>query len=68
MLADVPSFDSVGAGGSELRIVHYFIFDGDSNKDFIKGLGLEFMVPFKSSEKLWDRCVRRPLNFIESLC
>lgn len=49
---------SVGAGGTEVRLVHYFLFDGDLNKDFIKGLGLKFHVPFGEDEKLWDRPIR----------
>lgn len=48
----------VGAGGTELRLVHLSIFDGDQNSDFIKGLGLKFDVPFAASEPLWDRHVR----------
>lgn len=28
----------VSSGSTSLRLVHFFIFDGDQNKDFIKGL------------------------------
>lgn len=37
------------------RIVHTFVFDGDQNKDFIKGLGIEFSLPFR--EELQNRHV-----------
>jgi len=32
-------------GGESLRLVHYFIFDGDHQTDFVKGLGLTWQVP-----------------------
>ncbi|MEH1127603.1 exo-rhamnogalacturonan lyase family protein [Micromonospora sp. CPCC 206061] len=32
-------------GAESLRLVHYFIFDGDHQTDFIKGLGLTWQVP-----------------------
>ncbi|KAL7413060.1 hypothetical protein BDY24DRAFT_415569 [Mrakia frigida] len=48
----------VGAGGTELRIVHTFTLDVGPSEDNIKGLGLSFKVPFQSDEKLWDRHVR----------
>ncbi|HTZ21658.1 MAG TPA: Tat pathway signal sequence domain protein, partial [Opitutaceae bacterium] len=44
------------AGSPEIRLVHTFIFDGDGQKDFIKGLGLVFTVPFR--EELHNRHVR----------
>ena len=44
------------AGVSTIRMVHTFIFDGDDQKDFIKGLGLTFTVPFR--EELQNRHVR----------
>jgi hypothetical protein len=44
------------AGTGVVRMVHTFIFDGDQQKDFIKGMGLEFSVPFK--EELQNRHVR----------
>jgi len=44
------------AGSPEIRLVHTFIFDGDGLKDFIKGLGLVFTVPFR--EELHNRHVR----------
>lgn len=39
-----------------IRIVHTFIYDGDKNEDFIKGLGLQFSVPM--SGPLYNRHVR----------
>ncbi len=44
------------AGVSNIRMVHTLIFDGDDQKDFIKGLGLTFSVPFR--EQLQNRHVR----------
>ena len=44
------------AGTAPIHIVHSFIYDGDSSKDFIKGLGLAFTVPFK--EELHNRHIR----------
>ena len=44
------------AGSGEIKLTHTFIFDGDANKDFIKGLGLSFAVPFK--EEIHNRHVR----------
>ncbi len=44
------------AGSGEIQLTHSFVFDGDGNKDFLKGLGLSFEVPFK--EELHNRHVR----------
>jgi catechol 2,3-dioxygenase-like lactoylglutathione lyase family enzyme len=44
------------AGSEAVRIVHSFVFDGDENKDFIKGLGLTGTVPM--SNEPYDRHVR----------
>ncbi|KAJ8073355.1 hypothetical protein PM082_011627 [Marasmius tenuissimus] len=46
----------VSAGATSLRMVHFFIYDGDQTKDFIKGIGLAFTAPL--SDKPWDRHVR----------
>jgi hypothetical protein len=35
------------AGGDAVRIVHSFIFDGDENRDFLRGLGLRFDIPMR---------------------
>ncbi|WP_221033203.1 Tat pathway signal sequence domain protein [Actomonas aquatica] len=44
------------AGGDRVRAMHTIVFNGDQNKDFIKGLGLRFDVPMRA--KLYDRHVR----------
>jgi hypothetical protein len=44
------------AGVANIRMVHTIIFDGKDQKDFIKGLGLTFKVPFR--EELQNRHVR----------
>ncbi|EEB91333.1 hypothetical protein MPER_10322, partial [Moniliophthora perniciosa FA553] len=46
----------ISAGSTSLRMVHFFIYDGDQFKDFIKGIGLRFNTPL--TDKLWDRHVR----------
>ncbi|KAF5349243.1 hypothetical protein D9756_009419 [Leucocoprinus leucothites] len=46
----------ISAGSTSLRMVHFFIFDGDQTKDFVKGLGLSFSTPM--SDQLHDRHVR----------
>ncbi|MFC5462671.1 Tat pathway signal sequence domain protein [Massilia niabensis] len=33
------------AGAESVRIMHTFVFDGDEQKDFLRGLGLRFDVP-----------------------
>jgi hypothetical protein len=35
------------AGQTSVRVVHTIIFDGDQQKDFIRGLGIEFAVPLR---------------------
>ena len=32
-----------------VKMVHSFVFDGDKSKDYIKGLGVEFSLPFRQS-------------------
>ncbi len=44
------------AGQVPVRVVHTIIFDGDQEKDFIRGLGLVFSVPMR--EQLHNRHVR----------
>ncbi len=44
------------AGGDALRVMHTFVFDGDTENDFIRGLGLRFEVPM--SDHMHDRHVR----------
>ena len=42
-------------GAQPMNMVHTFIFDGDQETDFIKGLGVEFSIPFR--EELQNRHV-----------
>ena len=44
------------AGTEPVRLVHTIVFDGDHEKDFIKGLGLVFAVPMR--EQVHNRHVR----------
>jgi len=44
------------AGSQAVRIVHSFVFDGDPDKDFIRGLGLSGAVPMRGEPH--DRHVR----------
>lgn len=44
------------AGGDAVRMVHSFVFDGDENRDFVRGLGVRFDVPLRDA--LHDRHVR----------
>ena len=44
------------AGSADIRLVHTFVYDGDPEKDFIKGLGLAFSVPLQ--EELPNRHIR----------
>ncbi len=37
------------AGETSVRLVHTIIFDGDQEKDFIRGLGVQFAVPLRDS-------------------
>jgi hypothetical protein len=46
----------VSAGATSVRMVHFFIYDGDQTKDFIKGLGLTFATPM--TDQLQDRHIR----------
>jgi hypothetical protein len=44
------------AGQAPVRVVHTIVYDGDQQKDFIRGLGLEFGVPMR--EQAQNRHVR----------
>ncbi len=44
------------AGSDAIRVMHTILFDGDEQKDFIRGLGLRFTVPLRGA--LQDRHVR----------
>ena len=45
------------AGAGSVRMVHSFVYDGDQYKDFIKGMGISFSVPFKEEPALIGTCV-----------
>lgn len=38
------------SGGESVRIMHTIIYDGDEDKDFIKGIGIRFSVPMNDLE------------------
>ncbi|KQV61155.1 Tat pathway signal sequence domain protein [Pelomonas sp. Root1217] len=44
------------AGAESLRVMHTFVFDGDDQKDFLRGIGLRFAVPLR--DELYNRHVR----------
>jgi hypothetical protein len=44
------------AGQDSIRLIHSFVFDGDDQKDFIRGLGVVFGVPLR--EQVQNRHVR----------
>jgi hypothetical protein len=44
------------AGQEAVRVVHTLVFDGDEQKDFIRGLGVTFAVPLR--EEVQNRHVR----------
>ena len=44
------------AGAQPVRLVHTIVFDGDHEKDFIKGLGVAFTIPMR--EQVHNRHVR----------
>ncbi|KAG5652692.1 hypothetical protein H0H81_004077 [Sphagnurus paluster] len=46
----------IAAGATALRMVHFFIYDADQKKDFIRGIGLRFTTPL--SDELYNRHVR----------
>jgi hypothetical protein len=43
-------------GQTSVRVVHSIVFDGDQEKDFVRGLGLQFAVPLR--EEARNRTVR----------
>ena len=46
----------VGVGSKRLHFTHTFLYDGDENRDFLKGIGLEFTIPITGS--MYNRHVR----------
>jgi hypothetical protein len=45
------------SGEASIRVVHTIIFDGDQDKDFVRGLGLEIFVPLR------DQPLNRTVRF-----
>jgi hypothetical protein len=43
-------------GQTAVRVVHTIVFDGDQEKDFVRGLGLQFAVPLREEPR--NRTVR----------
>ena len=43
-------------GETAIRLVHTIVFDGDQEKDFVRGLGVQFAVPLR--EEVRNRSVR----------
>ena len=44
------------AGLPNIRMVHTFVYDGDARRDFLAGLGLRFLVPFRDvphNRRVW---------------
>ncbi len=39
------------AGLNSVRMVHSFVFDGDAQNDFIRGLGVAFTIPFREEKQ-----------------
>jgi PcRGLX-like protein C-terminal alpha/alpha toroid domain/PcRGLX-like protein central beta sandwich domain/PcRGLX-like N-terminal RIFT barrel domain len=44
------------SGQADIRIVHSIVFDGDQERDFVRGLGLQFDVPLRDEPR--NRTVR----------
>lgn len=44
------------SGQAEVRLLHTIVFDGDQEKDFVRGLGLQFDVPMRDEPR--NRTVR----------
>ncbi|KAI1334518.1 hypothetical protein F5Y15DRAFT_429352 [Xylariaceae sp. FL0016] len=45
------------ADSESIRVIHTLIYDGDTGKDFITGIGLRFDVPL-AGEEMYDRHIR----------
>ncbi|SMF06895.1 hypothetical protein SAMN02745866_00525 [Alteromonadaceae bacterium Bs31] len=44
------------SGGDSVKVSHSFVFDGESDKDFIRGLGFELDIPMR--DELYNRHIR----------
>ncbi len=47
---------SFGADSSQVQISHTFLYDGDVNRDFLKGIGLRFYMPLQG--EIYNRHVK----------
>lgn len=47
---------TVGMNSSDIRFMHTFLYDGDEEKDYLKGLGIRFNAPMKG--ELYNRHVK----------
>lgn len=47
---------TLGKDISDIRFVHTFLYDGDENKDFLKGLGIQFFMPL--SGEVYNRHIK----------
>ena len=45
-----------GVGGGQIRFQHTFLYDGDENKDYLKGIGIEFESPVSGA--LYNRHIK----------
>lgn len=52
---------TVGKTLKEIRFQHTFIYDGDENKDFLKGLGIEFSAPLTGP--LYNRHIKMMTDY-----
>lgn len=47
---------TIGMDSNDLKFIHTFLYDGDEDKDFLKGLGIRFQSPM--SGELYNRHVK----------
>ena len=47
---------TIGMNSSDIRFMHTFLYDGDEEKDYLKGLGIRFKTPIKG--ELYNRHVK----------
>lgn len=47
---------TVGRDTDEIKLMHTFLYDGDENKDFLKGVGIRFARPMEGA--LYDRHIK----------
>lgn len=47
---------TIGAGLTDIRFMHTFLYDGDEDRDYLKGIGITFQVPMQGA--LYNRHVK----------